>query len=178
LCPPIVGSNSPSTPNTICSTSASAVTVGTAFASATAANLPAAKVGGAGAAALIAYVAGTGSPVEAGVFKAGSGAKVLDPWGHYYVYCRWENTVGSANAIGLISGGANGLVETKCGDRRAASCALTHAPPCNAFDAMLQALEWQEMAEAAPAASRRKGCFDRARESRRAAVAAAKDGAA
>jgi hypothetical protein len=45
---------------------------------------------------------------------------------------------------------------------------------CNAFDAMLRALKWQEMAEADPAAARRKGYFDRARDSRRAALAAAK----
>src|SRR5450631_1576607 len=83
LCPPIVGSNAPSTPAAICSTSASAVTVGTAFASATAGNLPATPTSS-GAAALTTYV-NTGSPVEFGVFKAGSGLKVLDPWGHYYV---------------------------------------------------------------------------------------------
>jgi hypothetical protein len=106
LCPPLIGSHSPSTPSVKCSTALGAITVGTSFASATAGNLP----------ANYASVSSTGSPVEVGVFKAGSGAKVLDPWGHYYIYCRWENSIGTANALMVISAGANGKVETKCGD--------------------------------------------------------------
>lgn len=39
---------------------------------------------------------------------------------------------------------------------------------------LLEALEWQDMADADPAASRRKGYFDRARELRRAALAKAR----
>jgi len=38
---------------------------------------------------------------------------------------------------------------------------------------MLEALQWQEMADADPEASRRKGYYDRARELRRAAIAKA-----
>ena len=109
LCPPLVGSNSPSTPSAKCSSSVSAITVGTSFASAVAANLP----------ANYASVSSTGTPVEVGVFAAGSGAKVLDPWGHYYIYCRWENAIGTANAIMVITAGANGKLETKCGDTTA-----------------------------------------------------------
>jgi len=69
LCPPLVGSNSPTTPSTKCSSATSAITVGTSFASATAGNLPSGY----------ATVSSTGSPVEAGVFKAGSGARSLGP---------------------------------------------------------------------------------------------------
>lgn len=43
---------------------------------------------------------------------------------------------------------------------------------------MLEALEWQEMADADPAAARPKGYYDRAAELRRAAIAKAKAGAA
>ena len=85
LCPPMVGSHSPSTPAVKCSSASGAITVGTSFASAVAANLP----------ANYASVSTAGSPVEVGVFAAGSGAKVLDPWGHYYIYCRWENAIGT-----------------------------------------------------------------------------------
>src|SRR3984885_8779814 len=96
LCPPLVGSNSPSTPSVKCSGATNAITIGTSFASAVAGNLP----------GNYASVSSAGSPVEVGVFKAGSGAKVLDPWGHYYIYCRWENAIGNANAIMLFSAGS------------------------------------------------------------------------
>jgi hypothetical protein len=109
LCPPMIGSNSPSTPSAKCSTAPGAITVGTAFASAVAANLP----------ANYASVSSAGSPVEVGVFAAGSGAKVLDPWGHYYIYCRWENSIGTANAIMVISAGADGKLATTCGSTTA-----------------------------------------------------------
>jgi hypothetical protein len=105
LCPPLINSDSPQTPSANCSTNASAVIVGTSFANANAANLP----------ANYNSIGGVGSPVEIGVFKAGSGAKVLDPWGHYYLYCRWENGIGASPAIAVISGGANGKIETTCG---------------------------------------------------------------
>ena len=50
-----------------------------------------------------ASVSATGSQVEVGVFVAGSGAKVLDPRGHYYINCRWENPIGTANALMVIA---------------------------------------------------------------------------
>ncbi|NCC03697.1 MAG: hypothetical protein EOM37_06595, partial [Proteobacteria bacterium] len=58
-----------------------------------------------------------GSPYEAGVFSAGSGLKQIDPWGHFYIYCRWENARATpdAPAIVLISAGKNAQVETTCG---------------------------------------------------------------
>jgi len=57
-----------------------------------------------------------GSPEEVGVFAAGSGLKQLDPWGHFYIYCRWENARadGSDPAILLISAGANNKLESNC----------------------------------------------------------------
>ena len=60
----------------------------------------------------------TGSPVEAGVFAAGAGLKQLDPWGHFYVYCRWENArINAADpALTLITAGPDGTLDTKCGD--------------------------------------------------------------
>ena len=105
LCPPLINSDSPQTPSANCSTNAGAVALGTSFANAIAANLP----------ANYSSIGGSGLPVEVGVFKAGSGAKVLDPWGHYYLYCRWENGIGASPAIAIISGGANGKIETACG---------------------------------------------------------------
>ncbi|MGE0109398.1 MAG: beta strand repeat-containing protein, partial [Bdellovibrionales bacterium] len=60
----------------------------------------------------------TGDPKEVGVLAAGAGVKVLDPWGHYYIYCRWENARSSpgAPAMALISAGSNARIETGCGD--------------------------------------------------------------
>jgi hypothetical protein len=60
----------------------------------------------------------SGSPLEVGVFMAGSGIKLLDPWGHTYVYCRWENLRSSPSspALAILSAGSTGVLSTKCGD--------------------------------------------------------------
>ncbi|MDD3289129.1 MAG: hypothetical protein PHX43_09065, partial [Alphaproteobacteria bacterium] len=59
-----------------------------------------------------------GSPTEAGVFAAGSGLKQIDPWGRFYIYCRWENARANASdpAIAIISSGADGTLQSTCGD--------------------------------------------------------------
>jgi hypothetical protein len=106
LCPPMIGSDSPGQPSPGCSDATGAITVGTSFGHASGANLPAAY----------ASAATSGAPVEVGVFAAGAGAKVLDPWGHYYIYCRWENPIGTSNALMIISAGASGKLQTTCGD--------------------------------------------------------------
>ncbi len=63
----------------------------------------------------------TGAPTETGVFVAGSGLKQLDSWGHFYIYCRWENhtSPGSDPAFMVISAGPSGNLQTKCGDTTA-----------------------------------------------------------
>jgi hypothetical protein len=68
-----------------------------------------------------AYAGTTGSPTEVGVFAAGSGVKVLDAYGHTYIYCRWENPRSNpaAPAFVLLSAGPNGKLETRCGDSSA-----------------------------------------------------------
>ncbi|MBP7252275.1 MAG: hypothetical protein KBA75_02175, partial [Alphaproteobacteria bacterium] len=60
----------------------------------------------------------TGSPTTVGVMQAGAGTTQLDPWGHYYVYCRWENATspGTDPGILLITAGPDGVLDTKCGD--------------------------------------------------------------
>ncbi len=65
-----------------------------------------------------AAVNATGTPHDYGVIDVSSGVRQLDPWGKYYVYCRWENPVSNASApsIMVISGGPDGLLGTKCGD--------------------------------------------------------------
>ena len=83
--------------------------MGAPFADAMPAHLPAGY----------AMAASKGSPVEVGVFAAGSGAKVLDPWGHYYIYCRWENPIGSSLALMVLSAGPSGKLQTTCGDTAA-----------------------------------------------------------
>ena len=63
----------------------------------------------------------TGAPTEVGVFAAGSGLKQLDPYGHFYIYCKWENTrANSADpALMIISAGPDGVLNTLCGDTTA-----------------------------------------------------------
>ena len=60
----------------------------------------------------------SGSPVEVGVFAAGAGVKQLAPYGHAYVYCRWENPRSNpaATAFTILSAGADGILQTRCGD--------------------------------------------------------------
>lgn len=62
----------------------------------------------------------TGSPpgFEVGVFAPGSGMKQLDPYGHYYVVCRWERQTSDStdNSIQIISAGSDGTLNTPCGN--------------------------------------------------------------
>ena len=55
------------------------------------------------------------------VIDVNTGVRQLDPWGKYYVYCRWENPVSSPSApsIMIVSGGPDGQLSTKCGDTAA-----------------------------------------------------------
>lgn len=63
----------------------------------------------------------TGTPTTAGVINIASGVRQLDPWGKYYVYCRWENAVAAPAepSIMIISGGPDSQLSTKCGDTNA-----------------------------------------------------------
>ncbi|MCL2468604.1 MAG: hypothetical protein FWF24_00005, partial [Alphaproteobacteria bacterium] len=58
---------------------------------------------------------------EAGVFVAAASMKVLDPWGRFYIYCRWENARAAPDspAFRIITAGANGRLETSCNDETA-----------------------------------------------------------
>jgi fibronectin-binding autotransporter adhesin len=63
----------------------------------------------------------TGTPHDVGVIDVSSGVRQLDPWGKYYIYCRWENppTTGSAPALTVISAGPDGTLDTTAqGDDR------------------------------------------------------------
>ncbi|MGE3624591.1 MAG: hypothetical protein AB7H77_12085, partial [Bdellovibrionales bacterium] len=59
-----------------------------------------------------------GTPTEVGVFAAGSGLKQIDPYGHFYIYCRWENARSSPSsaAFTIISAGPDGALNSTCGD--------------------------------------------------------------
>ncbi len=60
---------------------------------------------------------GASPPVEVGIFAAASGVKQIDPYGHYYLYCRWEsNATSSLPSIQVITAGPDGKLDTKCGD--------------------------------------------------------------
>jgi hypothetical protein len=60
----------------------------------------------------------TGTPHDVGVIDVSSGVKQLDPWGKFYIYCRWEGAVSapSAPSLMVISAGPDGQLDTKCGD--------------------------------------------------------------
>src|ERR1700724_773474 len=60
----------------------------------------------------------SGSPHDVGVIDTTTGVRQLDPWGKFYVYCRWENPVSSPSlmSIVVISAGPDGNLDTKCGD--------------------------------------------------------------
>jgi hypothetical protein len=63
----------------------------------------------------------TGSPTSVGVVDVSSGVRQLDPWGKFYIYCRWENAVANPAdpAITVISAGPDGSLSSKCGDTSA-----------------------------------------------------------
>ncbi len=102
LCPPLVSTtpNAPSTTPNGCQGATGTVTVGVAMAGA---KLPT------NAASII---PGGTTNLSAGIFTAGSGFKVLDPWGHNYLYCRWESTLapGTGVAFVIISAGPSGTI--------------------------------------------------------------------
>ena len=65
--------------------------------------------------------AGTTNPsvgFETGVFAPAAGFKQVDPFGHFYIYCRWENAVsdGTDNSLMVISAGPDGVLNTTCSD--------------------------------------------------------------
>ena len=93
---------------------------------------------------LASYVSsGTATPEGVGYFLPSAGAKQVDPWGHYYVVCRWVNspTDTSKPAFQIISAGPGGVVNTKCGDATAASGNFTTS--MNAANAVNRASVWQ-----------------------------------
>lgn len=63
----------------------------------------------------------TGRPHDVGVLDSDTGLRRLDPWGKYYIYCRWESHVANLAdpGITLISAGPDGVLSTRCGDRKA-----------------------------------------------------------
>jgi CRISPR/Cas system-associated exonuclease Cas4 (RecB family) len=59
----------------------------------------------------------SGTPTDVGVIDVSSGIRQLDPWGKFYIFCRWENPVASpaAPSLMVISAGPNGVLNTQCG---------------------------------------------------------------
>jgi CRISPR/Cas system-associated exonuclease Cas4 (RecB family) len=59
----------------------------------------------------------SGTPTDVGVVDVSSGIRQLDPWGKFYIYCRWENPVATpaAPSLMVMSAGPNGILNTQCG---------------------------------------------------------------
>ncbi len=86
----------------------------------------------------------SGSPVEVGIFTSGAGVKQLDPWGHYYIYCRWESQANSSNpAIQILSAGSTGVLNTSCGATTASTTPDNYAINMNASVAVNRSAVWQ-----------------------------------
>ena len=56
-----------------------------------------------------------------GVIDPSSGVRQLDPWGKYFLYCRWDSATATpaSPSIMVVSAGPDGVVQTKCGDTTA-----------------------------------------------------------
>ncbi len=63
----------------------------------------------------------TGTPATTGVLDVASGVRQIDPWGKYYVYCRWENPVAqpAQPSFAVLSAGPDGILQSSCGDAAA-----------------------------------------------------------
>ncbi len=53
----------------------------------------------------------------AGVVDPAVGIRQLDPWGKYYVYCKWDSAinVGTNPSLSVISAGPDGVLQSNCG---------------------------------------------------------------
>ncbi|MFA4995380.1 MAG: hypothetical protein WC521_08790, partial [Bdellovibrionales bacterium] len=86
---------------------------------------------------------GTNPPAGVGTFLPSAGMKQIDPWGHHYVVCRWNNPPSSSSpAFQIISGGANGVITTKCGEAPTTSSG-NYSTLVNAATAVNRASVWQ-----------------------------------
>ena len=70
-----------------------------------------------------------GTANSVGVLPTSGGIRVFDPWGKYYIYCRWQNpqSPGTDNGFSIISAGADRKLQTACNDT---------APPTGSDDRM------------------------------------------
>lgn len=68
-----------------------------------------------------ATVNATGTPTAYGVLDTATGVRQLDPWGKYYLYCKWDSAIatGTNPSISIISAGPDGTLQSKCGDNAA-----------------------------------------------------------
>jgi hypothetical protein len=84
-----------------------------------------------------------GAPAEAGIFTPAAGVKQIDPWGHYYIYCRWESAANSTTnpAIEIISAGPDGKLQTSCGATSAVGDDIIVS--MNAANAVNRSAVWQ-----------------------------------
>ncbi|MDD3371514.1 MAG: hypothetical protein PHE27_06795, partial [Alphaproteobacteria bacterium] len=114
---------------------------------ATAAKLPLLPVGETSTLETFLKSAQTASGVnlDVGVFTPDAGVKQVDPWGHYYIVCRWASETNSSSpAFQIISAGPSGRLDanTVCGNTPSASSG-NFARTTNAADATNRASIWQ-----------------------------------
>ncbi|MGE3769525.1 MAG: tail fiber domain-containing protein [Bdellovibrionales bacterium] len=71
-----------------------------------------------GGSVAITEVAAQGAAESVGAIPTDGGVRQLDPWGRYYIMCRWENLQADRDqpSIAIISAGADGILATDCDD--------------------------------------------------------------
>jgi len=69
---------------------------------------------------IIEFMTENNGEVQVGIFGNDIGIKQLDPWGRYYIVCRWHGKISGTEkekiAYQIISAGMNGFIETRCGE--------------------------------------------------------------
>jgi hypothetical protein len=96
---------------------------------------------------LLAFLKG-GQTVDVGIMKPSAGVKQTDPWGHYYIVCRWANPTNTDQpAIQVISAGPGGKLDpgTTCGAAVSTSSG-NYAQMVNVASATGRASIWQTTA--------------------------------
>ncbi|MDD3028923.1 MAG: hypothetical protein PHS57_01385, partial [Alphaproteobacteria bacterium] len=88
-------------------------------------------------------LSGTTPPLSVGIFLPVAGVKQLDPWGHYYLVCRWDSAPTTSDpAFQILSSGPKGVMNTTCGDTPTTASG-NYGILVNAASAVNRASVWQ-----------------------------------
>ncbi|MDD4617017.1 MAG: hypothetical protein PHW76_07915, partial [Alphaproteobacteria bacterium] len=82
--------------------------------------------------------------VDVGIIRPNAGAKQIDPWGHYYIVCRWVSPTNNGPAFQILSAGPSGKLDVNsyCGNNPSAT-AGNFSKLTDAANATNRASIWQ-----------------------------------